>query len=297
LVLAFVVAAFAVCPSTSPGDLSTPVEVFLGYRTNYEVAKSGAHGSIYVTLTPANDGQYLYYRAIAQSTTSDGGSLHSKYSINGAGASTDADWDPSAGTLLEDDVMRVLLTNITTTEQHWITFFPSCPTCVKTMDFAIEITLLDSINPDVYSIVELLPQMRTLVFKATTNQWVYFKKTETNSTNVFVSVAMGSSVDSKSEVHQYLKLGALPSTNTSGFDQQYPAVGEISGNYITQAPFALSQAGDWYLVVEVVKQAVPGNDVGWTIKAGFNEVPCASASGLSVSMLSFGLILAFFFKF
>jgi len=116
-------------------------------------------------------------------------------------------------------------------------------------------------------------------------------------TSLFTSVVMDSTVDSKSQVHQYLKLGSLPSSNTSGFDQQYPAVGELDGDYVTQAPFNLNQAGDWYLGVMVVKQAVPGNDVDWTIKAGFNEVPCSSASGLSFSMLSFGLILALFFKF
>jgi len=297
LVLAFVVAACAVCPSTSAGDMSTPAEVFFGYRTNYEMDKNGAHGSIYVTVTPAMEGQYLYYKAIAQSTTSEGGKLHAKYSINGAASSTDADWDPSADTLIQDDTMRVLLDNITTTQQIWITFFPACSTCKSTIEFAVELVLLDSINPDRYSIVDLKPQMRTVVFKTAKDEWVYFKKTETNMTSVYVSVVMDDTVDSQSQIHQYLKLGSLPSSNTSGFDQQYPAIDEISGDYVTQAPFNLNAAGDWYLGVLITKQAVPGNDVDWTIKAGFNEVPCASASGLSVSMLSFGLILALFFKF
>jgi len=297
LLLAFVGAALAVCPSTAASDMSTPTQVYAGYRYNYEMAKHDAHGSIYVVLGPEHESKYLYFKAISQSTTSDGGSLHTKYSIDSAAASTDPDWNPNAGTLVSDDEMRVHLNDtIAVGEQHWFTFFPDCSTCKSTIEFAVEIAILDSVNPDRYSVHDLKPQLRTLVFKTAKDEWVYFKYTNgASETDISISMVFDDDVaDHDSQVALYWEQGTWPTANST----KYPAVGDITGDYVTQVPFKATAAGDYYLGANVLKQTISANDVDWTIKAGFNEAPCAGAAGLTVSLLSFIAIpLALFFKY
>jgi len=70
--------------------------------------------------------------------------------------------------------------------------------------------------------------------------------------------------------------------------------GVITGNYLTQRPFNANSSGTYYISAYLKVDGI-GSTTDYTMKIGLNQIPCAGASMISVSMLAFLLPLLCFF--
>jgi len=307
---ALVCVAFAAdapeCPTVNtPRGGTTAYPIIPGYKYSFEVDKSGAGRQLhlYVDVDDINvrQNQYIYFRGTSDATSARTADLNvyinvnqqSVETVNGVTVPNWFDCDLDDGSDSRTAVYPEL--NITETgDRIWFDLFPDCGECSETVEFSVEVAWLEDNSPFIYAPVELEDNLRTLVFKEAEGGYVNFYADLDANDQITASVVFPGTVDQSSEVVLYWNLG-LPANSTQKEDL-FPQDGTKEGNYLMSRAFTADTPGRWWIGA-FVKDAGGLSDPEFTIKVGFNKIPCSGATATVASSLLLALIpLTLFFS-
>jgi hypothetical protein len=278
------------CPKQSIGTPSA-ARVQPYFKYSYEMAKSSSTGSIYIDVdTMARSTQGLWLRVSADASTAYSASMHVKLTLNRVGTLNDSDWN--AGSLTTGSFTQASTFglpsspfNITMGDKIWLTFFPTCATCSKTVEFSVETAWYMAGSTTNYPPIMLINNTRTMVFEQSQGTYTPFFTVVTSASYFYTSVVYDNKATSGSAEIVLYWTKDTPFNGTGTTLDQYPAGdGIIPGNYLTSRPFYANTTGTYYLTTYVKTESSGNTDSEFTIKVGFNSVPCASGSMLSVSL-------------
>jgi len=286
--------AFAItappCNSTSPGTpIAAPIIPF--YKYSYNIPTAGTpQGSVFVTIDnyAVQATQYLWFRASSDATTAEGASLHIKLTVNRVGVTSDPDLgvcNPIGGSCnLAIGTNSTQLNFTQNGDEVWFTFFPKCSTCKSSVEFSFETAWSNDSTGTAYPAIPMMDNLRSMVFTKGEGGWITFYHNFVSFTQVWASLVYDSSHDSNSEVVLYWSADVPP--NLTNNSLKYPLQGIQPGNYLQQDPFMTNSTGGlFYLGLFVKKAAYSLSNPQFTLKVGFNQVPCSSAAGLQISSL------------
>jgi len=133
-----------------------------------------------------------------------------------------------------------------------------------------------------------------MTFTQVQGDYLFFVSTVTAATAFWTDVTYPTpSANGDSEVVLYFNQGT-PGNITNYVDKYPNGDGVITGNYLTQRPFNANSSGTYYISAYLKVDGI-GSTTDYTMKIGLNQIPCAGASMISVSMLAFLLPLLCFF--
>jgi hypothetical protein len=259
--------------------------------------KSAAVGSVFIQVDLASHStQGLWFRASSDASTALTADLHVKLTKNQQGSLNDTDWTQgslSQGSFEVQTDFGLINSrfNISVGDQIWLTFFPSCSGCSSTVEFSVETAwYVTGQSTSTYPDILLINNTRTMVFEKPQGSYIPFYTVVTSTSAFFyTSVVYDDTLTTKnSEIVLYWSKDFPYNGSTSGagsmYQDIYPAGdGVIKGNYLTTRPFNANSSGTWFITPFVKVGATGNSDPEFTIKVGFNAVPCSSASMLSVS--------------
>jgi hypothetical protein len=258
------------------------------------MAKASATGAVFITVNNVNPlPSALWFRATADASTADTASLHVKLTVDRQGAINDTDWDSCfLGTGCEmatDFNIATSRINITSSSIIWLTFFPNCPGCRSTVEFSVETAWVNAAStPTSYPDILLRDNQRTMVFEKSVGSFVNFYADVTAATNFTTDVTYDTtSTTGSSEIVLYFNKDYRVNATTEAVTTIYPTPGQglLKGNYLQQVPFMAPAAGKYYIAAYVKTGATGGLPPDFTIKVGFNKIPCAAAFSISASPL------------
>jgi hypothetical protein len=282
------------CPTNGTTGIRIPngqIQPF--YKYSYEMNKSGSTGSVWILVdAPERLTQGLWVRGSSDASTALSADLHVKLTVNQVGQLSDPDW--AVGTLTTGDFTAAntfglpsTFANISLGDQIWLTFFPTCSACSSTVEFSIETAWYYPGSTTDYPDIKLLNNIRTMVFEQPQGTYTpFYTVVASPNMDFYTSVVFNNkAVTGSSEIVLYWSNGAAYNgTNATTFVDQYPSGdGVITGNYLTQRPFVANTSGTWYLTT-FIKTGASVGEAQFTIKVGFNMVPCSGGSVLSISV-------------
>jgi hypothetical protein len=278
------------CPKTSlapPG--SAKIQPFFKY--SYQMQKSASTDSVWIDVdSTARSMQGIWFRATADASTAITADLHVKLTINRAAGLNDTEWAQcslTTGTCTAATTFGLASSqwNVTMGDKIWLTFFPQCSGCSSTVEFSVETAWYYPGSTTNYPPIMLINNTRTMVFEESQGTYTSFYTAVTTTTSVYTSVVYDNKATTKSSEIVLYWTKDFPYNGTGSTLDQYPSGdGIIPGNYLTQRPFWANTSGTYYLTTYVKTGATGGTDPEFTIKVGFNAVPCSSGSVLSVSI-------------
>jgi hypothetical protein len=281
------------CPTTTKSNLNPPVEIIPFYKYSFEMPKAAAMGSVFININdPAQMTQGLWFRATADASTAITSDLHVKLTINRQAGLNDTEWTEcslTTGTCTQATTFGLSSSqwNVTVGDIVWLTFFPSCAGCSKTVEFSVETAwyIGGSGSTTDYPNINLINNTRTMVFSESQGSYVNFYTAVTSSMFFYTSVVYDNkAVTGSAELVLYWTMNN-PYNGTGPVLDQYPSGdGIITGNYLTQRPFYANTSGTYFLTTFVKTGATGNTNSEFTIKVGFNAVPCSSGSMLSISL-------------
>jgi len=294
LVLVCVLAAHATVTSPACPTVDTPVltqaHIQPFYKYSYVMPKQSATGAVWLDVdTVARETQGLWLRITADASTANSANMNVRLTVNRMGTFNDTIWDQ--GSLTSSSFTKAntfgqptTFVNITLGDKIWLTFFPSCSLCSSTVEFSVETAWYYSGSTSDYPPIALVDNIRTMVFEEPQNTYLPFFTVVTSSSFFYTSVVYDNKATTGSSEIVLYWTKDTPFNGTGPTLDQYPSGdGVITGNYLTQRPFYANTSGTYYLTPFVKTGATVG-DPEFTIKVGFNAVPCSSGSVLSVSL-------------
>jgi hypothetical protein len=300
LCLLFLSGAFAItAPKCPPNPAGVPNgQIYPFYKYSYEMNKNGATGAVFIV--PSNPlPSSLWFRATSDASTALTASLNVKLTVDRQGVLNDTNWDScflGSGSceMATDFNIPTSRINITASSVIWLTFFPTCPGCRSTVEFSVETAWVTSAaTPTSYPDILLRDNQRTMVFEKSQGSFVNFYADITAPTNFTTDVTYDTtSTTTNSEIVLYFNKDYKVNTTSDTVTTIYPVPGQglLKGNYLQQVPFIAPTAGKWYIAAYVKTAATGGLPPDFTIKVGFNKVPCAAAFSLSASSFILALI-------
>jgi len=276
------------CPTQGVG---TPVsqEIFVFYKYNFEMPKQSAIGSTFITVdSVARETQGLWVRITAESLTSQTASMNVRLTVNRVGTMNDTIWQTFPLTGGDDDHgtgfgLNASFVNITVNDKLWLTFFPSCSGCSETVEFSLETAWYIGATTN-YPNITLVNNTRTMVFEEPQGTYLPFVTTVVGSAFFYTSVVFDEQATTgSSEIVLYWTKDAPYMVNGTYLYVYPDGDGVITGNYLTSRPFTANASGTYYLTTYVKTGASVGLPE-FTIKVGFNSIPCSSGSVLSISL-------------
>jgi hypothetical protein len=279
------------CPTTSTPTLITDhIQPF--YKYSYQMPKQSATGAVWLDVdTVARETQGLWLRVTGDASTSVGANMNVRLTVNREGTFNDTIWalgSLTTGSFTEANTFGLPSTyvNITVGDKIWLTFFPACSICSSTVEFSVETAWYYPGSTTDYPPIPLVNNTRTMVFEEPQGDYLPFFTVVTGSTSFYTSVVYDNKATTKSSEIVIYWTKDTPFNGTGTALDQYPSGdGIITGNYLTQRPFTANTSGTYFLTTFVKTGATAGTDPEFTIKVGFNTVPCSSGSVLSVSLL------------
>jgi hypothetical protein len=255
--------------------------------------KESAVGSVWIDVdSVARETQGLWLRVTADSISSQSADMNVRMTINRVGTITDIAW--TAGSLSTGSFTKygtfgqpTTPVNVTVGDKIWLTFFPDCDACSSTVEFSVETAwYYAGSTQDNYPNITLLNNTRTMVFEEPQGTYLpFFTVVAGSSAFFYTSVVFDNKATTgSSEIVLYWTKDA-PFTGGNGtYLDIYPfGDGITAGNYLTQRPFTANSSGIWFLTTYVKTGASVGLPE-FTIKVGFNSIPCSSGSVLSISL-------------
>jgi hypothetical protein len=293
LVVAQAVVAPA-CPTNGTTGIRIPSgEIKPFYKYSYEMAKSGSSGGVWILVDAAERlTQGLWIRGSADASTAMSADLHVKLTVNQMGVFTDVDWDLGSltgGSFTAANAFNIASSfkNITVNDQIWLTFFPTCSVCSSTVEFSLETAWYNPPTTSNYPAISLVNNLRTMVFEQPQGTYTQFSTMVTSPPlNLYTSLVYNNkAVTGSSQIVLYWNMGTpYNGTVNSTYWDKYPSGdGTITGNYLTQRPFIANVSGLYYLTT-FIKTGASVGEAQFTIKVGFNAVPCSGGSVLSISV-------------
>jgi len=279
------------CPSTGLPTLTQDhIQPF--YKYSYQMPKQGATGAVWLDVdSMARETQGLWLRVTADATTAYGASMNVALTVNREGIfNNDTTWTPGAlttGSFTRYNLFGVpgSWVNITTGDKIWLTFFPVCSTCSKTVEFSVETAWYYPDSTTDYPYINLVDNVRTMVFAFPQGTYLPFFTVVTSSSFFYTSVVYSNKATTTSSEIVLYWTKDTPFNGTGTTLDSYPSGdGVITGNYLTQRPFYANTSGTYFLTTFIKTGATAGTDPDFTIKVGFNAVPCSSGSVLSISL-------------
>jgi len=279
------------CPTTSTPTL-TIQQIQPFYKYSYQMPKQSATGSVWLDVdTVARETQGLWLRVTADATTAVGANMNVRLTINRQGTFNDTIWalgSLTTGSFTQANTFGLPSTfvNITVGDKIWLTFFPACSICSSTVEFSVETAWYYPGSTTDYPYINLVDNVRTMVFEEPQGEYLPFFTVVTTSSFFYTSVVFSNKATTgSSEIVLYWTMGT-PYNGTGSTLDQYPSGdGIVTGNYLTQRPFYANTSGTYFLTTYIKTGATAGTDPEFTIKVGFNAIPCSSGSVLSVSVL------------
>jgi len=282
------------CPGAGTTPTLTTAQIQAYYKYSYQMRKQSATGSVWLDVdSVARETQGLWLRVTSDASSAVGANMNVRLTVNRAGTFNDTIW--ALGSLTSGEFTQAntfglpsSFVNITMGDKIWFTFFPSCSTCSSTVEFSVETAwYIAGTATDNYPPIPLANNIRTMVFEFPQGAYLpTFYTVVTTSSFFYTSVVYDNSLTTgSSEIVLYWNKDT-PFNGTGTPLDLYPSdFGTIQGNYLTQRPFYANVSGTYYLTTFVKTGATGNSDPEFTIKVGFNVVPCASGSVLSVSLL------------
>jgi hypothetical protein len=292
-VLVVAQAATVVAPNCPATTLAPPnsKEIQPFFKYSYEMPKSAATGSLWIDVdSTARSTQGLWFRATADASTAITADLHVKLTINRAAGLNDTEWalcSLTTGSCTQAATFGLVssLWNITLGDKIWLTFFPQCSGCSETVEFSVETAWYYSGSTTNYPYIELINNTRTMVFSQSQGTYTPFYTTVTGSGFFYTSVVYDNKAATKSAELVLYWTKDSPYNGTGTYWDVYPSGdGIVPGNYLTQRPFNANMTGTYYLTTFIKTAGTAGVNPEFTIKVGFNAVPCSSGSVLSISV-------------
>jgi hypothetical protein len=293
LVCVLAVAHGITAPECPTQGIGTPVskEIYPFYKYNFEMPKQSAVGSVWITVdSVARETQGLWVRINAESLTSQSANMNVRLTVNRVATLNDTIWQTFSLTGGSEDEgtgfgLPNSFVNITMNDKIWLTFFPACSGCSETVEFSLETAWYIG-STTTYPNITLVNNTRTMVFEKPQGTYLPFVTTVTGSAFFYTSVVYDETATTgSSEIVLYWTKDA-PYNGTGSFLYVYPdGDGIITGNYLTSRPFNANASGNYFLTTYVKTGATGNTDPEFTIKVGFNSVPCSSGSVLSISLL------------
>jgi len=296
LLVAFLASCLATsCPANPAFGGGTGAQsILVSYKYSYSVPKNGAQLHLNFAIDDAvlRANQTFWMRVTSDATTAHDATLNVKINVNQESQSTDPNCfsgDLATGSAEETKANLNFTTN---GDLVWLDFYPSdCSLCKSTIDFSVETAWLLDNSPRVWAPVVLVDDVRTIVFDEAQGGYVnFFAAALQVNDSLWTSVVFPGDADQKSEVDLYWNQGA-PATIANSVDH-YPQDGTLEGNYVTSRPFVATTAGTWFIGAYVKTQAVSIENPAFTLKVGFNKVPCSDASSVMASSFLLVLLMA-----
>jgi len=293
------------CPAESTGDPNGQV-VTLGYHYDYSYDKNLASDFIQFQVESGFPIQsyVLWLTASKNSDTALTADLYPRLSVNVPAANTSAGYqfsDAKASLALGSVSIVINLATVTFpsngTNVVFITFFAggTCETCHTTIDFGIDIALLngfpsDTSYPGNFAPIMIINNRKSIEWEACQGQsLVFWSQFENTSDSLFTAVTLGGY---NGQAVLYWQQGIIPNTSCSPNCVQYPnAFSTVTGSYSAPA-FTATTTGVYYLSVYL--KTGSDLDVGHTCttaKFGWNGPPCSSASTASLSVIGIAVLL------
>jgi len=281
------------CPGSTeaPTLTSTGVHIQPFYKYSYQMPKQSATGAVWLDVdTIARETQGIWLRVTSDASTAVGANMNVRLTVNRVGTFADTIWNVgslTSGEFTEANTFGLPSTfvNITVGDKIWLTFFPACSTCSSTVEFSIETAWYYPGSTTNYPPINLVDNVRTMVFEEPQGKYLPFFTVVTSSAFFYTSVVYDNKATTGSSEIVLYWTKDTPFNGTGSTLDQYPSGdGIITGNYLTQRPFYANTSGTYFLTTYVKTGATAGSDPEFTIKVGFNAVPCSSGSVLSVSL-------------
>jgi len=305
LVLVFVCLAVVHATVTAPScnTTTTPTltqaQIQAYYKYSYEMPKQSAVGAVYLDVDdPSRSTQGLWLRVTSDASTAVGANMNVRLTVNRIGQISDTIWNTGSlttGSFTDQYTFGLNISSfanytISVGDKVWFTFFPACSTCSSTVEFSVETAWYIGGTPNNnYPPIPLVNNVRTMIFEFPQGKYLpFFTVVTTPFSFFYTSVVYDNKATTKSSeiVLYWTKDAPYPLNGTGVLVDTYPSGdGIIPGNYLTQRPFYANTTGIYYLTPYVKTGATAGTDPEFTIKVGFNAVPCSSGSVLSVSLL------------
>jgi hypothetical protein len=293
LVCVLAVAHGITAPECPTAGVGTPVskEIYPFYKYNWEMPKNSAEGTMFVTVDSVDRAtQGLWIRINAESLSSQTASMNMRLTVNRTGTMNDTIWQAfplSTGSENHGTGfgLPTSFVNITLGDKLWLTVFPACSGCSETVEFSIETAWYIGSTSN-YPNITLVNNTRTMVFEEPQGSYLTFTTTVVGSAFFYTSVVFDETATTGSSEIVLYWTKDTPYTGNGTFLYVYPdGDGIITGNYLTSRPFTANTSGTYFLST-FVKTGATGvnNDPEFTIKVGFNSVPCSSGSVLSISL-------------
>jgi hypothetical protein len=298
LCLAVVHAATVKAPpcNTTTTPTLTQAQIQPYYKYSYEMAKASATGAVWLNVDDVSRStQGLWLRVTGDASTSVGANMNVRFTLNRIGTFSDPIWNEGSLTSGDFTAQYTFGLNsstfanysITVGDKIWFTFFPACASCSSTVEFSVETAWYIGGTPsDNFPPIPLVNNIRSMIFEYPQGKYLPFFTVVTSSAYFYTSVVYDNKATTKSSEIVLYWTKDTPFNGTGAPLDTYPSGdGIVPGNYLTQRPFNATTPGTYYLTPYVKTGATANTDPEFTIKVGFNSIPCSSGSVLSVSLL------------
>jgi len=280
----------------------SPQGILPFYKYSYDISKSTPNNQLHLYIDvddiSVRVNQSLWLRVTSDATTARSANLNIHINVNQQSLSTDPNWFTGSLTSGSDSqTIKSPALNITQNgDRIWFDIYPTCSGCKSTVEFSVETAWLDDNSPFIWGSVNMIDNLRTIVFDKSQGGYVNFYGDFPANTSLWTSVVYPGTIDSSSsEIVLYWNKDT-PATIANNVDF-YPHDGAAKGDYLTCRPFVADTAGLWWLSTYVKTAADVTTDPKFTIKVGFNKVPCSDAVSTLASSLLLALIpLTMFFS-
>lgn len=277
--------------TTTPALTQAQIQPY--YKYSYEMPKQSAVGAVWLDVdTVARETQGLWLRVTSDASTAVGANMNVRLTVNRIGQIGDPIWNQGSlttGDFTDQTTFPSNFQNLTIVmgDKIWFTFFPACSTCSSTVEFSVETAwYISGTSTNNFPPIPLVNNVRTMIFEYAQGKYLPFFTTVTSPSFFYTSVVYDNTATTKSSEIVLYWTKDTPFNGTGATLDQYPSGdGIIPGNYLTQRPFEANTTGTYYLTTYIKTGATAGTDPEFTIKVGFNTVPCSSGSVLSVSLL------------